>query len=209
MIATADFGENDDRLSGRAGDARVQRNDPQALYLQARGELKTQLKIILWFGRVRRHPSESTTSTQGSITDMANISERPPEVADRAIPGHWEGDLIIGKDGKSQIITLVERTSRFLPLARVPYDRCTDRVALILSMKVMARYFHREQFEDLGRGFFEEARTSVLGQESDVIPLPRQLRRHVSGWLSNERRVAAAAKRGTFLFTIARNPLRR
>ncbi len=105
--------------------------------------------------------------------DMANISERPPDVADRAIPGHWEGDLIIGKGGKSQIITLVERTSRFLLLAGVPYDRCTDRVALILSMKVMARYFHREQFEDLGRGFFEEARTSVLGQESDVIPLPR------------------------------------
>jgi SAM-dependent methyltransferase len=82
-----------------------------------------------------------------------------------------------------------------------------DEVLWQHSDGFMARYFHREQFEDLFRGFFEEARTSILGQETDVIPLPRGLRRYALNRLSNEQRVAAAAKRGSFLFTIAKNPL--
>jgi IS30 family transposase len=65
---------------------------------------------------------------------MVNISERPAEVADRAVPGHWEGDLIIGKGGKSQVATLVERSSRFAIPLRIPHDWTADRVALILSM---------------------------------------------------------------------------
>ncbi len=105
----------------------------RTLFLQARGELRTQLKLALRTGRARRAAHGSTRPKQARIAGMVNISERPPEVEDRAVPGHWEGDLIIGKGGKSQVATLVERRTRFVMLARIPYDRCADRVALILS----------------------------------------------------------------------------
>jgi IS30 family transposase len=105
----------------------------QALYLQARGELRTELKLALRTGRARRVPRGSTRPRQARIAEMVNISARPAEAADRAVPGHWEGDLIIGRGGRSQIATLVERSTRFLMLARIPYDRTADRVAVQLS----------------------------------------------------------------------------
>ncbi|MCA1607128.1 MAG: IS30 family transposase [Acidobacteria bacterium] len=108
----------------------------QSLYLQARGELRTQLKIALRQGRTRRVNRSRTTVARGKIPDMVNISERPVEASDRAVPGFWEGDLIIGKGGKSQIATLVERTSRYVMLIRIPYDRTAQRVASLLAQKM-------------------------------------------------------------------------
>lgn len=67
---------------------------------------------------------------------MVSTFERPAEAADRAVPGHWEGDLILGRGGKSQILTLVERQTRFVMLSRVPYDRGADRVAGLLAQLV-------------------------------------------------------------------------
>jgi IS30 family transposase len=72
---------------------------------------------------------------RGKIRDMVNISERPAEAADRAVPGFWEGDLILGKGGTSQIATLVERTSRFTLLVRIPSDRTATRVSILLGQK--------------------------------------------------------------------------
>jgi transposase, IS30 family len=108
----------------------------QCLYLQARGELRTQLKIALRQGRTRRVNRSRITVARGKIPDMINISERPVEAEDRAVPGFWEGDLIIGKGGKSQIATLVERASRYAMLVRIPYDRTAERVAVLLARKM-------------------------------------------------------------------------
>lgn len=108
----------------------------ECLYLQARGELRTQLKLELRSGRTRRVSHSRSSQVKGGIIGMVNISERPAEADDRAVPGFWEGDLIIGKGGKSQIATLVERTTRYTLLVRIPYDRTADRVAILLAAKM-------------------------------------------------------------------------
>ena len=95
----------------------------QSLYLQARGALRTELILALRQGRARRVNRSRASCSMGKIRDMVNVSERPAEAADRAVPGFWEGDLIIGKANASQIATLVERTTRFTMLVRIPYDR--------------------------------------------------------------------------------------
>ena len=108
----------------------------ESLYLQARGELRTELRLALRTGRARRVPRDRAQVAKGQITGMVNISDRPPENSDRAIPGNLEGDLIIGKGGKSQIATLVDRKSRFTILVKIPYDRTADRVAGLLAEKM-------------------------------------------------------------------------
>lgn len=86
----------------------------QAVYLQPRGELRKQLAGSLRTGRSRRRPQGRNPNRRAStITGMVNIAQRPPEAADRAVPGHWEGDLIMGKGGRSAVATLVERSTRF------------------------------------------------------------------------------------------------
>jgi len=96
----------------------------QSLYVQGRGELRRELARCLRSRRTERKP-HGTVQRRGLIADMVNISERPAEVADRAVPGHWEGDLIMGKDNATAVGTLVERTTRFVLLLHLPDARKT------------------------------------------------------------------------------------
>ena len=109
----------------------------QALYLQPRGELARLVKTALRSGRTRRKPQgRNDTGNRGQLKDMINISERPAEADDRAIPGHWEGDLIIGADGGSAIGTLVERSTGFVMLLHLPGDRTAATLAEAMTAKI-------------------------------------------------------------------------
>lgn len=99
----------------------------QSLYVQSRGRLRKDLSRYLRSGRSRRKPRRGP-SGQGRIPAMVSISERPPEIADRAVPGHWEGDLIVGKANRSFIGTLVERQTRYVLLTYLGNDATTETV---------------------------------------------------------------------------------
>jgi IS30 family transposase len=101
----------------------------QAIYVQARGGLRREVATALRSGRTRRTSHRDPAArTPRFIDPMVMISERPAEIEDRAVPGHWEGDLIIGADGASAIGTLVERATRYLMLVHLPTGRTAEAV---------------------------------------------------------------------------------
>jgi IS30 family transposase len=108
----------------------------QSIYVQGRGALRRELARCLRTGRALRKPRRKEGERRGKIPGMVMISERPAEAEDRAVPGHWEGDLIIGAGNKSAIGTLVERSSRFVMLLHLPQGYGPEKVAAAMTQAV-------------------------------------------------------------------------
>jgi IS30 family transposase len=138
----------------------------RSLFVQSRGELRRQLTAHLRTGRSTRK-QRGRHQTRGRIAGMVMISERPAEIEDRAVPGHWEGDLILGKQGKSAVATLVERHTRYVLLAQLGYDRSSDRVINALTARIVDLPDHlvRSLTWDQGK---ELAAHRRLTAESDI-----------------------------------------
>lgn len=136
----------------------------KSLFVQARGALRKGLTAFLRTGRSQRRPHMRTErSGKGRLQNMTMISERPAEVEDRAVPGHWEGDLIIGKGGRSAIGTLVERKSRYLMLFRLPNGRTAEdvRIGLTRTITNLPAELRRSLTWDQGKEMADHVRFST------------------------------------------------
>lgn len=140
----------------------------QGLYFQARGGLKTEVRQALRSGRTRRKPQRKEGERYQRFTDpMVMISDRPAEVEDRAVPGHWEGDLITGEMNKTAIGTLVERTTRYTMLLHLPngHDAESVRDALIVAMADLPAHLRGSLTWDQGA---EMARHKQFSMAADM-----------------------------------------
>src|SRR5688572_341829 len=136
----------------------------KTLFIQARGALRKELTACLRTGRAQRRPHMRTEqSGAGRIRNPILISDRPPEIEDRAVPGHWEGDLIIGKGGRSAIGVLVERASRYVVLLLLPHGRTAEdvRAALTRQVSKMPAELRRTLTWDQGKEMADHVRFST------------------------------------------------
>jgi IS30 family transposase len=124
----------------------------QSIYVQGRGALRRELAVHLRTGRALRRPRRNVQGRQSRIPGMVNISARPAEIEDRAVPGHWEGDLILGKNGRSAIGTLVERSTRFVMLLHLPDRHGPEEVqaAMIAATKRLPKFIWKSLTWDQG-----------------------------------------------------------
>ena len=124
----------------------------QALYFQARGGLKREVQAALRTGRTMRKPQARGVRRSRFVDEMIMISDRPACIEDRAVPGHWEGDLIIGKNSGSAIGTLVERSTRYVMLLHLPqtHDAMTVRDQLVAAMKTLPQHLRGSLTWDQG-----------------------------------------------------------
>jgi IS30 family transposase len=125
----------------------------QALYVQGRGELRRELATCLRTGRAVRRPQRRPDQRRPRFqAPMLMISERPAEVEDRAVPGHWEGDLIVGPSSRSAIATLVERSTRYVLLAHLPDGHSAEQVhdALVATINTLPGHLRRSLTWDQG-----------------------------------------------------------
>lgn len=125
----------------------------QSIYVQGKGNLRRELHTCLRTGRALRKPQRRPGERRGRIPNMINISQRPPEVEDRAVPGHWEGDLILGSVASGSAIgTLVERSTRFVMLLHLPDDHTAMAVqeAIVAKMASLPTILRRTLTWDQG-----------------------------------------------------------
>ena len=134
----------------------------QSLYVQGRGALKRELIKCLRTGRAQRRP-RSRVEHRGRIPDMVMISERPPEITDRAVPGHWEGDLLMGAGGRSAVGTLVERTTRYVLLLHLADGTGADAVsaAMVEAIRRLPAELARSVTWDQGREMYRHRQFTI------------------------------------------------
>jgi IS30 family transposase len=134
-----------------------------SLFVQSRGALRRELQRCLRTGRAMRYPrGKRLPQGRGQLRDVVLISERPAEAEDRAVPGHWEGDLLLGKR-PSAVATLVERTSRYLTLVALPdgYKAEQVRPALAAAVARLPEQLRRSLTWDQGKEMAEHTRFTV------------------------------------------------
>jgi len=134
----------------------------QSLFVQARGALRKELTNCLRTGRAQRRPLQRS-NPGGQLLDMVLISDRPAEVADRAVPGHWEGDLVLGRGSRSAIGTLVERQTRYVMLLDLREGRLAPQVRAKLAERIttLPEHLRRSLTWDRGKEMAEHARFTV------------------------------------------------
>jgi transposase, IS30 family len=140
----------------------------QAIYVQGRGSLRRELHQCLRSRRAIRRPQHQQQTRRGRIPGMVNISERPAEVADRAVPGHWEGDLIMGSTASNSAIgTLVERTTRFVMLLHLPrgHGALAVQDAIVEKMTELPEHLRRSLTWDQGT---EMANHAAIAAAADL-----------------------------------------
>src|SRR3954447_17504795 len=175
----------------------------QALFVQGRGELRRELARCLRTGRVKRRARRRAENT-GQLRDMVMISERPAEVEDRAVPGHWEGDLLIGGDCRSAVGTLVERTSRYVMLLHLPQGRSAVHVERAMRQAItdlperLRRSITWDQGKEMAHHaqFTDRARLRESGAAPAAVLARPGPRRHPRYLLGGHGRGAPAHRRG-------------
>ncbi len=142
----------------------------RAIYVHAHGELQRELARSLRRGRSRRKPHRDPQARTSRFTDpMTPLSERPVEVEDRLVPGHWEGDLILGAGSRSAVATLVERTTRYLLLGHLPVERTGEAVrdSIVAALAQMPTGLRRTLTWDQGAEMSEH-RTFTMATDMAV-----------------------------------------
>jgi IS30 family transposase len=135
----------------------------QSLFVQGRGALRAELARCLRSGRAHRRAHERRLAPRNQVRNMVLISERPADVSDRAVPGHWEGDLLMGARNNSAIGTLVERRTRYLMLLVLPHGRSAEAVrdALTAHIVRLPQELRRTLTWDRGKEMAEHVRFTV------------------------------------------------
>ena len=147
-----------------------------SLFVQSRGALRKELTRYLRSRHTTRRPrGHSVMNGQGQLRATLNIRERPAEANDRAVPGHWEGDLLMGKRMHA-MATLVERKSRFVMLIALPHGHAADVVADALAAKIteLPEQLRRSLTWDQGKEMAEHARFSIDDRRPRLLLRPAQ-----------------------------------